>query len=229
MSGSKYDAVFLDFYGTVAAGDRHAIETLCTQIVEELRLPFTPPELARTWGDHFFAILNDANHDNFRDLHTLECESLVTTLHDAVGPIDPHPFVRRLKEYWSNPPLYEDAVRFISNCPLPICCVSNADTEDLSAAITANGLSFAHVVTSEDARCYKPHGRIFESALAAMKTAADRVVHIGDSLHSDVGGAVAAGIHATWVCREDRIYDVGKIHCESKISSLDEFLPLLAT
>jgi 2-haloacid dehalogenase/putative hydrolase of the HAD superfamily len=229
MRSPRYDVIFLDFYGTVASGDRHAIESLCRQIVDELELPFTPPELARCWGDHFFTLLNDANQDNFRDLHTLECESLVTTLHDTVGPIDPQPFVRRLKDYWSDPPIYEDAVTFISDCPLPICCVSNADTEDITAAIAKNNLNFASLITSEETRCYKPNGRIFQSALEIMNTHPDRVLHVGDSLLSDVGGAIAAGIHAAWICREDRIYDIGKLHCDSKISLLGELLPMLAT
>jgi FMN phosphatase YigB (HAD superfamily) len=35
------------------------------------------------------------------------------------------------------------------------------------------------------------------------------VIHVGDSLHSDVGGALAAGIRSGWVNRSHRIHDIG--------------------
>ena len=35
-----------------------------------------------------------------------------------------------------------------------------------------------------------------------------RVIHVGDSLHSDVGGAKTIGLLTGWLCREDRILDV---------------------
>jgi FMN phosphatase YigB (HAD superfamily) len=37
----------------------------------------------------------------------------------------------------------------------------------------------------------------------------DRVIHVGDSLHSDVGGARKLGIRTAWVNRAERITDIG--------------------
>ena len=65
------------------------------------------------------------------------------------------------------------------------------------------------MVSSESARSYKPEPRIFEAALALTGWSADRVVHVGDSLHSDIGGAHAAGLKAAWVNRTCRISDIG--------------------
>ena len=35
------------------------------------------------------------------------------------------------------------------------------------------------------------------------------IIHVGDSLHSDVAGAHKVGIRAAWVSRADRIGDIG--------------------
>ncbi len=45
----------------------------------------------------------------------------------------------------------------------------------------------------------KPDPAIYARALGMMGVAADRVLAIGDSLHTDIGGAAAAGIDSLWV------------------------------
>ncbi len=75
--------------------------------------------------------------------------------------------------------------------------------------MSGNRWPIKHLVTSEDARSYKPHREIFEMALARTGWRRDRVIHVGDSLHSDVGGAMAAGIRSGWVNRAHRIHDIG--------------------
>ncbi len=79
----------------------------------------------------------------------------------------------------------------------------------MNEAIERRGLRVAGVVTSEDVRSYKPHPAIFARALELTGWRRDRVIHVGDSLHSDVGGARAAGLRAGWVNRAHRIHDVG--------------------
>ena len=110
----------------------------------------------------------------------------------------------------------------LADLPVPVCCVSNADTSDICSAIELHRLRFDGIVTSEDARCYKPEVGIFQKAMHLMKVAADEVLHVGDSLHSDVGGAQRCGIEAVWVCRDRRIHDIGTIDANHKISSLTD-------
>jgi FMN hydrolase / 5-amino-6-(5-phospho-D-ribitylamino)uracil phosphatase len=49
----------------------------------------------------------------------------------------------------------------------------------------------------------KPHPSIFQAACAAADAAPHRVLHLGDDLDTDVAGALAAGLHAGWICRPD--------------------------
>jgi putative hydrolase of the HAD superfamily len=49
----------------------------------------------------------------------------------------------------------------------------------------------------------KPDPTIFTAACAAAGAAPDQVLHLGDDLAADVDGALAAGLHAGWICRPD--------------------------
>ena len=49
----------------------------------------------------------------------------------------------------------------------------------------------------------KPDRSIFQAACAAAGAAPNQVLHLGDDLDADVAGALAAGLHAGWICRPD--------------------------
>ena len=232
------DGILIDFYGTIAAGDRMAVLRTCRTVVASCRLDITPEAFAVRWGERYFATVLASNHDaqakpacRFRTLHECEIISLRETLH-AVAPQaalddicpDPSRLLVELESYWADPPLHPDAVEFLRRVDRPICCVSNADTKPLMSAIEKHGLRFDAVISSEAVRCYKPDTHIFEQALDRLGVSADRAIHIGDSLHSDIAGAKRAGIKAVWICRDDRIHDIGTTTPDCTISSFAEFL-----
>jgi len=224
----RFDVLFLDFYGTVTGGDRQAVEEASRRVVEDAHLALTPPQFAEAWGRTFFAEADRRNHDRFATLFQIECETLATTL-EALGVrrLDPRPYVQHLEDYWSNPTLQPEAAQALAQMDVPVCCVSNADTKDLLSAVERHRLRFACVITSEDARCYKPDPAIFERALAAMGTTPDRVLHAGDSLHADIGGARKLGLATAWVHRDGRIFDVGQARPDYRVGSLLELADLL--
>jgi len=230
MNHNGIDAVFIDFYGTITAGDRAAVESICRGIVDEYSLPISASDLAIRWGEAFFRTIDRCNHSAYQTL--IECEriSLVETL-ASLDLVDfaPTPFLDALENYWLQPPLHDDVARFFETIKLPICCVSNADKFHLESAIRHHGLKFHAVVTSQCARCYKPEPAVFHHALERMNTKPDRVIHIGDSLHSDVAGAKSAGIEAIWLNRVGRIHDVGTSNPKWAAHSLAEAANLLST
>lgn len=65
------------------------------------------------------------------------------------------------------------------------------------------GSLFEHVALSWCLGAAKPDARIFCGALEAMKVPAERALHVGDSLHEDVAGASAAGLHAVLLDRNN--------------------------
>ncbi|MFQ5413163.1 MAG: HAD family hydrolase [Phycisphaerae bacterium] len=231
MDDRRYDALFIDFYGTISAGDRAAVASTCRHIVDTLGLTATAECFAERWGERFFATIDRSNHDAFQTLHACEQASLRDTLRDFAVPGEAVDGAARLladiEAYWADPPLHDDVRACLAAIDLPICCVSNADAEPLAAALRKHDLRFDAVVTSEQARCYKPDPEIFRAALRAMGVQPRRVMHVGDSRHSDVAGAARLGITTTWLCRNDRIHDIGERVPDHTISSLAELPPLL--
>ena len=62
---------------------------------------------------------------------------------------------------------------------------------------------FAGSVSARLHGAAKPDPSIFEAACAAAGAAPHQVLHLGDDLDTDVAGALAAGLHAGWICRPD--------------------------
>jgi len=227
MASGPFDAVFIDFYGTISAGDRDAVLAACRRVVTTFELPFTADELAVRWGESFFGIVDRSNHDEFRSLYECETASLRETLSPFVGPFDPRPFVEELEAYWRDPPIHDDVLHLLEKMHVPICCVSNADCAPLQAAIARHGLRFDAVMCSEESRCYKPEPHIFRKAAAKLGVDPTRAIHVGDSLHSDISGASRLGITTAWLRREERIHDIGTAPPDHTITSLTELLVLI--
>jgi len=205
----ELDGVFLDMYGTLTAGDRAAVESVCTEVVALTGVPLSPVELSVRWGVRYFAALECCNDGQFCNLFEVEARTLRETMRELGVDLDPYPFAQALTAYWRDPPLQPEALEFLSEFKAPICLVSNADRADIEAALARHGIEIPFIVTSEDVRCYKPAARIFAEALRRTGWRRERVIHVGDSLHSDVGGALAAGLRSGWVNRAHRIHDVG--------------------
>lgn len=219
---SCWEGIFLDFYGTVVGGDREAVEGLCADIVSTHGLDCSPCDLATHWGTRFFDQIEQANDHAFRTLFECELLSLTRTLADHDVVVDPAPYVLRLQQYWRQPPLLPGVMEALGSWSLPVCLVSNADTEDLHIALDHLGLKFDYVVTSQDARSYKPHSGIFQYALRQTGWKAERVIHVGDSLHSDVHGAQRCGLRTAWVDRPGRISDIGACQSHYRIEVLNQ-------
>ena len=62
------------------------------------------------------------------------------------------------------------------------------------------------VVISETFGIRKPHREIFDAVLEELGVEPAEALHVGDSLHTDIGGAAALGIHTAWITR--RVADV---------------------
>jgi len=172
-------------------------------------LDLTAADLAVRWGHCYFEALEAVNGDGFRLLVDVEHDTLVETVMPLAGRIDVQPYIAKFHRYLVQPPLFEEVHEVLGRLSVPVCIVSNADECELRAALAWHDLRFDHVVSSEWTRSYKPEPRIFEAALELTGWSAERVLHVGDSLHSDVAGAHRAGLRAAWVRRTDRISDIG--------------------
>ncbi len=222
MSSHRFDVVFIDFFGTIADGDRCQVEATCRRIVRDYDLSLSASEFAIRWGKCFFAVSDQSNRDQFKTLYEVECVSLRQTMKELGVECDPIPYADELQRYWRNPSLHAEAKDALAALTVPVCCISNADEADLQNAFSAHALRFDGTVSSERARSYKPDPGIFEYAMKMMDVSAERCVHVGDSLHSDILGAQTLGITSIWIERDGRISDIGVSQPDFTIKSLRE-------
>jgi len=214
-------------YGTLTAGDRAAVEEVCRLVIADTGVRISARQLSVVWGERFFAELDHCNDEHFQTLFEIEARTLRYTMAELGIDIDPHPYAWLLTDYWRNPPLQPEVPAFLAEFPLPICIVSNADRDDLACALKRHGIRVAGAVTSEEVRAYKPSPKLFLEALRRTGWNPQRVLHVGDSLHSDVGGARAAGLRSGWVNRAHRIHDIGADQPDYEFGDLMELLVLV--
>ena len=74
----------------------------------------------------------------------------------------------------------------------------NADVERVGL-----GRFFSGSVSARLHGAAKPERSIFLAACTSAGVAPHQVLHLGDDLDTDVAGALAAGLHAGWICRPD--------------------------
>jgi 2-haloacid dehalogenase/putative hydrolase of the HAD superfamily len=178
-------------------------------VVTDLELRIAAEDLAVAWGHQYFAAIETCIGNKFCSLAEIERQTLVETMQHYGVRIEPEPYIAMFSEYLTRPSLYEEVSDVLSELRLPVCIVSNADERELLLAVEHLALSFDYIVTSETARSYKPDCGIFQSALELTCWRPERVLHVGDSLHSDVGGARKMGIRTAWINREIRMTDIG--------------------
>ena len=108
--------------------------------------------------------------------------------------------------------------------------VTNGAPDTQREKLEALGLAehLGTVVISGEAGVGKPDPEIFRIALGALDAPPHRAAHVGDSLESDVRGAVAAGIHAVWLNRAGRQPPAGPARPAGTIRTLAELPGLLA-
>ena len=82
--------------------------------------------------------------------------------------------------------------------------ISNVDDDLFAGSARGLGVEFDAVITSQQARAYKPNLRSFELAEAAMSVGKERWLHVGESLYHDIGPANQLGVRSVWVNRAER-------------------------
>lgn len=196
-------AFFLDFYGTVVYEDGEIVKKI-SQLIYETGKADSPSEIDSFWWNDFQDLFSNSHGNNFQTQRELEKKSIKHTLEKFASNENVEKLSNYMFQHWVKPPIFEESKEFFEISPLPIYIVSNIDTKDVLKAIDFHQLSPSGIFTSEDAKAYKPRKEIFELALKFTGLHADEVIHIGDSLSSDVKGASSVGIKAIWLNRFEK-------------------------
>jgi len=197
-------AILLDFYGTVVAEDDVPFRKICDEISQVSNLRATAVEIAAYWSRLFHELCDRSYGARFRSQKELVLLSLKQVLQHFEAVLNAEALSQSLYEYWAHPTIFPESKEVLAKCQIPICVVSNIDNAELQSAIRHNDLRFDWVVTSEDCRAYKPRSEVFEKALSLLGLSPGEVLHVGDSLNSDVRGAKSKGIRVLWINRKKR-------------------------
>lgn len=216
--------VLLDFYGTLVHEDDVNIAAIVDQMYAACLVDASRDEINRFWTDRFMTWCATSNGTAFVTHREIARAALAETVQQFAVDLDVETLLAPQIRQWSNPPLFAETHAFLaalSDAGIPVLVVSNVDRADIDAAIAAHALPLPDVLTSEDARSYKPHRRIFDLALDRIGLAPDAVLHVGDSFRSDVMGARGAGIPVAWLNRTGRRL-TGDVLPDIEVRSLDE-------
>jgi len=190
--------LLLDFYGTVVEDDDSTMMAIATEVAAGAATVVTPGEVMAAWSAEYAAI---AEGTPFRSLRASAVLSLGVVMVRYACPGDPAVLGAPQFDRDGHPPLRAGTRAFLDAVTLPICVLSDADAAGLRATIAHHGLTFDAVVCSEEVGAYKPAAAMFERGLEALGLGRHEVLHVGDSVRSDVLGAHAAGIRAAWINR----------------------------
>jgi putative hydrolase of the HAD superfamily len=86
---------------------------------------------------------------------------------------------------------------------------------------------FEFAIFSQDHGVKKPDPKIFEITLSTAKCGRDEMIHVGDKLDDDIGGAQSAGIKSVWLNRNREANETGIIP-DFEITSLQELPEILS-
>lgn len=218
-------AIFLDFYGTVVHEDEEVISIICNRIKASSKSRASISQIGGFWWNEFRSLFTESYGNNFRTQRELERISLRSTLSHFSSSETEGELSELMFNHWMKPTIFEDAVEFFNNNTLPIYILSNIDRLEILSAMKHHNLEVAQVITSEDVLSYKPRPEMFKYVLKNTGLSFEDVIHIGDSLSSDIMGAQNVGIKAVWINRTNKEIQ-GNIIPDFTVDNLNDTLQL---
>jgi 2-haloacid dehalogenase len=82
-----------------------------------------------------------------------------------------------------------------------LAVISNVDDDLFATTSPKLGVTFDHVITAQQAGCYKPCMRMFKLAEDRIGVTREQWLHVGQSIYHDVIPAQSLGIATVWVNR----------------------------
>jgi 2-haloacid dehalogenase len=130
-------------------------------------------------------------------------QSVVRGFGERLGFSPTETEVRSLPEslaHWQPFPDTVEALRALKS-RYRLAVISNVDDDLFASTAPKLGVAFDHVITAQQAGCYKPCMRMFELAEERMGVSREHWLHVGQSIYHDVIPAQSLGIATVWVNR----------------------------
>ncbi len=186
-------AVFIDYTGTMTQEENHYAIEMAKHVTENSNISNIKEAIQLWWG-----LVIKAEIESYLDTFLTEDEIITQSFHYLEEHYDLKMDVEEFRaldhQYWSKSPIFDDVKKFFDQCPLPIYIITNNGKEYVNIFLEDHDLHPQDIICGDMVRAYKPHKEIFEKALEVSQCSANEVIHIGDSVSSDVKGALSVGI-----------------------------------
>lgn len=210
-------AIFMDYTGTMVQEDEPYTRELVRYFASHSNLK-DPGEILRVVWAQIKEIEAGSSGDSFlrNDEKVDRILAYCAEKHGLEGDFS---YIHEVwHKVWVHAPLFDDVKPFFERSKLPIYVLSNDDLCYLEESMRIKDLHPAGIISAEMVRACKPDRIIFEKALETAGAAPHEVIHIGDSITSDIEPAKRLGITPIYISRKEPV----SIDGVRVIRSLDE-------
>lgn len=210
-------AIFIDYTGTMVQEDEPYTRELIVYFMAHSNLK-SPGEILKVVWSKVKEIESVSHGDSFAGVD-VRTDRILEYCRENCGLQGDFKYMHEVwSKIWVHAPLYEDVKPFFERAKLPIYVLTNDDLCYVEESMRIKGLKPAGIISAETAKACKPDPAIFKKALEIAGVSESEVIHIGDSLTSDVEPAVKLGITPIYLSRGKK----AELQGVRVISSLDE-------
>ena len=195
-------AVFIDYTGTMVREDEPYTRELVRYFASHSELK-DPNEILRVVWTKIKEIEAESYGDSFRK-NDEKVDFILEYCSREHGLRGDFSYIHEVwHKVWTYASLYDDVKPFFERIKLPVFVLSNDDLCFLEESMRVKDLHPAGIISAEAARACKPNLLIFKKAMEIAGVMPDEVVHIGDSITSDIEPALLLGITPIYISRKE--------------------------
>ena len=227
---SRVRWIFFDAFGTLF-NYMTVLRRAAGIIHRRQRLPFPLDRFHAKWSELSRRQMNTRWHvEPYRPVREWFAQSLRDTFDHFQCAGDVHAAIDVNMRLVAAVPLFPESAAVLDRLrsSFRLAVVSNIDRPEIEKLLCRRPLPLDLLVTSQDARAYKPDPAFFNYALAASAAAPEEVVHVGDSPRADVQGARLAAVTPVWINRMGKTFPSALLPEPLTVTSLDHLPSLLA-
>jgi 2-haloacid dehalogenase len=194
---SRFEFLTFDCYGTLIDWETGILRAL-RRLLERHGVRRADEGILELYGE-LEAVAEGGEFKPYREV----LEGVVRGLGAKLNFVPSEEEVRRLPESLAEWPPFPDTVAALQRLAtrFKLAVISNVDDDLFAGSARLLQVPFAHVITAQQARTYKPSHNNFQMALARLGVPKEKVLHVAQSLYHDIAPANALGWTSVWVNR----------------------------